>query len=423
MKQMIQPVSGPINGEVTVPGSKSITNRALILAALSNATSHLSGVLHSDDSEACVVALQALGAKIDWGQSVATATVTPIPVLQHDKVVEIECRDAGTATRFLLPVCAAMQGQYRFSASARMSERPIGPLLVALIEQGAVFNFEAQSQHMPLLMHADGLGGGDVSVDITQSSQFLSGLLLAAPYAKSPITLQASTMANKPYVSMTLAMMGQFGVDAIVQDSSIIVPQGCYHGCDYTIEPDASTASYFFAMAALTGGRVTVNHMRCESLQGDVRFLDVLADMGCQVHEDAQGITVVGPKQLKGLGEHSMSGFSDTFMTVAALAVFADAPTTLTGLAHTRLQESDRVAAMAEGLVQLGVQTDTTQDSITIYPAKPHGGTVASHNDHRIAMSLSLIGLKTQGVTIEGAEAVKKTCPDYFTMMTDLTEV
>ncbi len=419
-RQRITPVNKPISGIVTVPGSKSITNRALLLAALAKGHSRLTGMLASDDSEVFVTALQSLGVQCQWDRAQATCEVVGCDGQFPQTQAELYCRDAGTATRFLVAACAAMHGQYRFWASGRMSERPLGPLLSVLQDQGVEFAFEIQAGKMPFVMHSQGLSGGEVQIDISLSSQFLSGLLMAAPLAEAPMVLDAGRLTHKPYVSMSMAMMADFGVEVMRMDDTLLVHPGQYQGRDYVIEPDASTASYFFAMAALTQGEVTVTGLQRQALQGDTQFLRVLEQMGCQVSESAQGINVIGPRQLHGLGTCSMSGFSDTFMTVAALAVFADSPTTLTGLAHTRLQESDRVAAMAQGLDKLGICTNTTQDSLTIYPGQPRYGEVSSHNDHRIAMSLSLVGLRGVGAVIHDAQAVAKTCPNYFHMLEHL---
>jgi len=419
-RQTVAPINRSINGIVTVPGSKSITNRALLLAAFSQGSSHLTGMLTSDDSEAFVTALQVLGVQCAWDRTLTTCKITGCGAQFPQNQAALYCRDAGTATRFLIPACAAMQGQYHFTASSRMSERPIDPLLCILQAQGAEFAFEVCAGQMPFIMHAHGLFGGKVQVDIRLSSQFLSGLLMAAPLAQTPMLLNAGNLRRKPYVAMTMEMMADFGIEVIRMGNTLLVHPGQYQGCEYKIEPDASTASYFFAMAALTQGTVTVTGLKRQALQGDIQFLNTLEQMGAQVRESTQGISVTGPRQLNGLGRYSMSGLSDTFMTVAALAVFADSPTTLTGLTHTRLQESDRIAAMVEGLSCLGVRTDNTQDSLTIYPSQAQYGEVSSCHDHRIAMSLSLVGLRGAGVVIHDAHAVKKTCPNYFQMLADL---
>jgi 3-phosphoshikimate 1-carboxyvinyltransferase len=300
-----------------------------------------------------------------------------------------------------------------------MSERPIKPLLEVLKQQGVNFEFTGVENRLPFNMRTEGLLGGVVEVDIEQSSQFLSGLLMAAPFAKTPLILKSKQpLHQKSYVHMTVAMMLEFGIEVNwLDNNSLQVGNGHYQATDYQIEPDASTASYFFAMAALTCGKIHVAHLNRQSKQGDIQFLKLLEKMGCTVREEQGGLTLMGSKTLKGLGDVDMTGYSDTFMTIAALAVFAEGPTTLHGLAHTRQQESDRIAAMVDSLSRLGVKTRSTHDSLCIIPGLPYGARVSSYQDHRIAMSLSLIGLKVPGVVIEGAECVAKTCPSYFQLL------
>lgn len=419
MKQAIHPVSVAVTARLVIPGSKSITNRALLLAAMAKGESVLSGVLFSDDTEVCLRALTALGVGLAVDRNRAEVVVQGcagrFPVTQ----AALYCGEAGTVTRFLLAMAASQHAEYEFVAAKRMMERPIGPLLSVLTEQGAVFTDPTgqPASRMPLVLHAVGLSGGEVSVNIRDSSQFLSGLLMAAPLARKALRLRSSDLSRKSYVKMTQRMMQDFGVAVRVEAlDTLLVEPGQYQACHYAIEPDASTASYFWAMAALSGGQVTIPNLPRQGLQGDTQFLTVLERMGCQVDETATAITVRGPQQLRGVTV-DMTGFSDTFMTVAALAVFADAPSCLSGLRHTRLQESDRVAAIAEGLQRLGIVTQATEDSLTIYPGTPVGAEVFAFNDHRIAMSLALIGLKVPGVVIDGAECVAKTCPDYFERM------
>lgn len=409
----VLPVARPIIATTRVPGSKSITNRALLLAALAKGRSTLTGMLFSDDSEVMLEALKQLGVSLTIDRARQQVEIEGAAGRFPNIEANVYCRDAGTATRFLMAACAAMpHGRYHFSASERMMQRPSGPLISALQYQGTQFHFERQLQQMPFVMQAHGLAGGDVAVDIKDSSQFLSGLMMAAPYAKQRLALHAGDLSKRPYVRMTRSMMLAFGI--AVDDTSGVSPQlGCYQGCSYAIEPDASTASYFFAIAALTRGEITVEGMSRQSLQGDTQFLTVLEKMGCLVADVPSGVVVKGPAQLKGVTV-DMTGFSDTFMTVAVLAPFADTPTTLSGLAHTRLQESDRIAAIEEGLNRLGIRTESTESTLTIYPGTPKGAVVSGHHDHRIAMSLALMGLKTPGVVIDGAECVAKTCPDYF---------
>lgn len=415
--QKIEILKQPVDRSITVPGSKSITNRALLIAALAQGQSVLSGVLFSDDTLAALSALQALGINIEVDQQRNQCLVTGAAGQFLHRYAQLYCHESGTLTRFLIPMLATCPGQYHISAAERMMVRPLKNLLQILAQQGCRFDFESQSWQMPFTLVTEGLSGGLVEVELQHSSQFLSGLLMAAPYAKAPLTIRAESIAKKPYVAMTIEMMSEFGIVVSQQQQEQVVfdvPIAQYQSRHYTIEPDASTASYFFAVAALTGGRIQIKHFFQDGLQGDVKFLALLVSMGCQVETNDIGTTIIGPSNLSGLGTISMAGFSDTFMTVAALAVFADSPTTMTDLSHTRLQESDRVAAMASELTKLGIQVNTTEDSLTIYPGQPAGTTVSGHNDHRIAMSLALIGLKVPDVVIDGAQCVAKTCPDYF---------
>ncbi|MCX7123261.1 MAG: 3-phosphoshikimate 1-carboxyvinyltransferase [Gammaproteobacteria bacterium] len=420
LQQRIKSVNGPVSGVITVPGSKSLSNRALLLASFSEGVTHLKGVLWSDDTEACFVALQSLGVPIQK-ISEHELKITGVRVFKQNQ--KINCRDAGTVSRFLIPIAAALGGSYEFYGSDRLSERPLKPMLDGLIALGVNIIYHDQVGFLPLRVESQGLHGGVLNVDIKDSSQFISGLLLAAPKAKAPITIFADHLAEKPYVHLTLEMMADFGVQAELQGNAIQVMPSSYQACQYEIEPDASTASYFFAAAALTAGEIRVNGLYREVLQGDIHFLEVLEKMGAVVRETPLGITVAGPQILKGLGEVDFSGMSDTFMTLAALCPFADSPTTIKGLRHTRLQESDRVEAMRQGLTVLGAKVTTTEDSITIYPSSLHAGVIDSHRDHRIAMSHALIGLKIPGVIIDGADCVKKTCPLFFELLASLQAI
>lgn len=459
MRQTIHAIKHPIDTTVIIPGSKSITNRALLLAAIGSAEILLENVLGSDDTITCIEALKALGISLNWNRAKQTCSVQGCKGVFPNQTAMIHCHDAGTVTRFILPLLAAQpNADYTVIGSQRMSARPIKPLLDVLAEQGAQFDFLEQQDHLPLRLKSSGLTGGKVKIDISMSSQFLSGLLMVSKLAKKDLQISVENplipdtfpmtyischfreggdpldslffldsrlrrndtsidcqvlrenpsdndLSSKPYVMMTQHM-----IEVFAQNPS-----------HYAIEPDASTASYFFAAAALTNGKVTVPNLPIDGLQGDLQFLNLLTQMACTVQTNLNQVTVTGTAQLKGLGTVSMAGFSDTFMTAAALAVFADSPTTLTGLAHTRLQESDRISAMAQELQKLGIQTKTTADSITIYPGKPKGGLLDSHHDHRIAMSLTLIGLKVDGITIDGAECVSKTCPEYFELLVGLS--
>ncbi len=406
--------------KVGLPGSKSLTNRALIIAAMASGKTVLKNVLFSDDIDACLEALLMLGVKINVNRG--ERIVTLVGASGHGFVsdVTLNARDAGTVSRFLLPACSAMEGKYKFIASQRMCQRPMDALLDVLVRQGVDIVYENQVGHLPLFVSSSGLSGGRYVIPGVKSSQFLSGLLIASPYAKSPTMLISNVEHQQPYVMMTINVMRSFGVNVeCVGNAYHIDNHQVYKGCNYTIEPDISTATYFWALAALTGGQVTVKNISFDSLQGDIQFLGLLAEMNCSVSETDEGICVTGSGVLKGVNAN-LRTFSDTFMTVAVLACFADSKTHLTGLSHTRLQESDRVECMAKGLRVLGAKIETSDDSITIFPSRMNAGVVDGCNDHRIAMSLALVGVKVDGVKVKGAECVKKTCPDYFERMQNI---
>lgn len=421
MIENVKPISGPLNCQVQVPGSKSITNRVLLIAALAHGQSKLYGALISEDTKVMSEALNHLGINVQLNSDciVVEGCAGRIP----GKTASLYTHESGTATRFLIPAVAACgNGQYEFNGTKRMCERPLESLIDALARGKVAFNFHELPGCMPLSLKTEGFAGDEVTVDIAQSSQFLSGLMIAAPYAKKRTLIRVNApVTEKPYVLMTQKMMSDFAVKAEwLSESSVAIEPQMYQATEYAIEPDMSTASYFFAAAAILGGQVTVKHCRLAGMmQGDVRFLTVLEKMGCRVEEVTAGIRLESSGELKGV-EVDMAGFSDTFMTVCAVAAFAKGPTTLHSLAHTRLQESDRVSAIAEGLKRLGCEVESTEDTITIKASALKGATVSSFNDHRIAMSLALIGLKVPGVQIENAEAVSKTCPDYFDRIASL---
>lgn len=401
MIQAINILQGSFHTPLILPGSKSITNRALIMAAQCALPSHLQNVLVSDDTQACLNALKSIKAR-----------------------KPIDCKDAGTVARFLVPMCAAMGGEYHFDASSRMRERPMKDLLLILEQQGATFEWLGKPYSMPFILKCTALQGGSVRVNIQDSSQFLSGLLMAAPLVKAGMTITTtSPLTSLPYVQMTLQLMRTFGIKPIVLDDfSIRILPTQYMATQLSIEPDASTASYFFAAAALCKSSVRIMNLNAQSIQGDLQFLTCLERMGCRVVKHHDSIEVIGSDALQNIGDVDMHGFSDTFMTLAILAPFLLKPTTIHGLAHVRLQESDRIAAMVDGLTRVGIKTQDTKDSLTIFPGTPIGTAINSHNDHRIAMSFAIMGLKVPGMSIEGAACVSKTCPTFFHLLETLGE-
>ena len=332
------------------------------------------------------------------------------------------CRDGATTARFLPALAAAGHGVFHFDASAQMRRRPVGPLTQALRELGVDLRHEGEEGHHPLTIHADGIKGGRVTLDAGLSSQFLTALLLVGPLTAEGLTISVTDLVSAPYVEITLAMMRRFGVTVERDGSTYHVPAQAYSATDYPIEPDASTASYFLAAAAVTGRSVTVPGLGTQALQGDLRFADVLAQMGAEVSMSADSVTVTGAAdgRLSGLTV-SMRDISDTMPTLAAIAPFADGPVRIEDVYNTRVKECDRLEACAENLRGLGVPVRVGRDWIEILPAQPAPVTIACHGDHRIAMAFSITGLRALGITLDDPGCVKKTFPGFHGALAELT--
>ncbi|EKD74133.1 MAG: hypothetical protein ACD_45C00063G0004 [uncultured bacterium] len=416
MKQSIRITTKPIQARVKVPGSKSITNRALLIAALAEGVSEITQILVSDDTIAFIEALRQLGVMMQFDPSAQSCIVGGCNGHFPKNKASIWCAQAGTLARFLLAACASSPGNYSFDAAPQLRDRPIASLLKALCTQGAKVEPKNVKQMPFTIKGSDGLQGGNLEIDGSLSGQFVSALLMVAPFAKTPTIIEAHHLVNRPFVHMTCTMMSEFGVlvRRMHQERfSIPTPQR-YIARDYTVEPDLTTAGYFFAAAAVTGGQVTIQPVNVKkSLQGDVKFITLLEKMGCQIEEDLIGLSVKGPQELSGVSV-DMRDCSDTFMTLAAIAPFAKTPTTITNIGHTRLQESNRISVMRQELTKLNIKVEEGPDWIKIYPGVPIGGKIDSHNDHRIAMAFSIIGLRVPGIEIDNAECVTKTCPDFF---------
>jgi 3-phosphoshikimate 1-carboxyvinyltransferase len=421
MRQSIPVASSAIAASITIPGSKSITNRALLLASLARGVSHLKAILLSDDTRVFIKALQQLGVEIRLDENTASCQVTGKGCLTPAKNARVWCQQAGTAARFLVAVCAASDATVEFDADQQLRGRPLLPLLDVLRAQGA----DISADRMPFTVQGkNNLPGGEIMLPGDQSSQFVSAMLMAAPLCKNPLTLITQDLVSTPYVAMTCRMMADFGVNVLtlVGEYNVIAPQQ-YMARDYMVEADLSTASYFFAAAAITGGVISMQPVdRAASLQADVAFLTVLEQMGCEVSATPSALTVRGPAVLQGVTV-DMKDFSDTFMTLAAIACFAATPTIIKNIGHTRLQESDRISAMYRNLQTLGIKVETGGDWIKILPGTPKAAVLDSFNDHRIAMSLAVIGLRTPGIEIESAECVAKTCPTFFKLLDFVTAV
>ena len=417
----VAPIEGPIDVVVSLPGSKSITNRALVCAALADGTSTLRNALHADDTEAMVDGLRALGAEIetDWGRGRLVVSGTAgLPV---SDVAIIDARQSGTTARFLLPVAGLGGGHRRVDAANRMRERPMAEVLDAVRALGAQVHDVGAPGHLPVEVVGGTLAGGEVAVHGDVSSQFLSGLLLAGPAMPSGLTARlVGGLVSQPYVDMTTAVMATFGarVERPDRETWVVAPQ-TYRAAHPTIEPDASAASYVFAAAALLGGRATVLGLGDGSLQGDLAFVDVLAQMGATVERATDHTTLTGGGSLRGI-EVDMSQLSDTAPTLAVVAAFADGPTRVTGIGFIRGKETDRVGNVVAELRRLGVDAVEEPDGFIVRPGPLRATTVQTYDDHRMAMAFALSGLRSHGVQIADPACVVKTFPGFWRLLDEL---
>ncbi|MCJ7435338.1 MAG: 3-phosphoshikimate 1-carboxyvinyltransferase [Anaerolineales bacterium] len=417
----IKPISHPLNATVRVPGSKSLTNRALLIASLAKGTTRLTNALFSDDSRYFAKAMQILGFDVQLDEVNHEMTVTGLGGKIPADKVELFISNAGTAARFLSAFLTLGNGEYILDGEPRMRERPIGDLVDSLTQLGA--KLETTNNCPPVKITAAGLPGGKTTIAGDISSQFLSALLMVAPYAQNSIEVALSTELNsKPYVDMTISIMHDFGV-GIQRNGyqSFRIPITNYESqITYSIESDASAASYFFAAPAICGGTVRMENISRKSLQGDIGFLDVLKKMGCSISETDNCILVTGTTELRGI-DMDMRDIPDTAQTLAVIAPFASSATRIRGIASARVKETDRIRATCSQLARLGVRVEEHKDGMTIYPCERfNSAVIQTYNDHRMAMAFSLIGLRIPGVTIENPSCVSKTFPNYFEVLETL---
>ena len=412
----IQPVNQPIRASIRPPGSKSLSNRALVCAALASGESTLGDALASEDTQMMIDGLRALGIAIDsrddGRQLVVNGCSGKLPATNADLFVG----NSGTTMRFLTALATLGTGEFRLDGVDRMRERPIGDLVDALGHLGAKVVCEGPGRCPPVRVTAAGLPGGRSKIRGDVSSQFLSGLLMAAPCAKAPVRVVINgPLVSVPYVRMTVEVMRSFGAavecDDEYREINVQNDSG-YSGRHYMIEPDASAASYFFAAAAVTGGQVTVEGLGLDSLQGDVAFTNCLAQMGCEVRVEDHRMTVVG-RRLSGI-DVDMNAISDTVQTLAVVALFADGPTRIANIGHVRHKETDRIAALATELRKLGAVVDEGGDFLTIAPGIIQSATIDTYSDHRMAMSFAIAGLRVPGIKINDPGCTAKTYPGFF---------
>ncbi len=426
--------AGPLAGTVELPGSKSLTNRYLACAALADGVSVLRGASLADDGQRMRAGLAQLGIRTELDAARATVRVYGSRANLTADDVAIDAGNAGTAMRFLTALACLGYGRRRLDGSPRMRERPIGELVGALQQLGAQIGYDGREGFPPLTVAARGLAGGEVSFDRSPSSQFISALLMVAPYATHDVLIRIDgELPSRPYVDMTIDVMRALGVAVVEHEGRFIVPAYQRYGAgEFEIEPDASAATYFWAAAAVTGGRVAVSHLTRASRQGDARFVEVLAQMGCTVTADdsARGLAVAAPRFQDGAppGLRNLSGISvdlnempDTVQTLAVVALFADGPTEIRNVANLRVKETDRLAALASELTRLGARVEERPDGLTIGPpAQIKPATIETYDDHRMAMSFSIVGLVADGITIRDAGCVSKSFPNYFDVLARL---
>lgn len=412
----LDPISH-VSGVIHLPGSKSISNRALLLAALATGDTRLSNVLVSDDVEYMRKALGLLGVKCRDEQGVLTVKGLAGP-FRHECELELFLGNAGTAMRPLAASLAMSAVNVVLTGEPRMEERPIAHLLGALRQLGAEVTCLKTEGYPPLKIRGKRLAGGRASIDGTVSSQFLTSMLMAAPLAEGEIILQIEgTLVSRPYIDITLALMGEFGVEVIndnYMSFRILAGQTYRSPGDFLVEGDASSASYFLAAAAIRGGSVTVKGIGENSLQGDTDFVHVLAEMGAEVVVAADHIRVTRNGPLRGV-DLDLNRIPDAAMTIATTALFAEGRTTIRNIANWRVKETDRLSAMATELRKVGALVNEGDDYICIDPPKSlRHAEIETYNDHRIAMCFSLVALSDTAVTILDPGCTSKTFPDFF---------
>ncbi len=434
----IQPFTRPARGEVIVPGSKSLTNRALLLATLCAQPITLNGALFSDDTRIMAEALRKLGFTVLSDPAAATLHVAGQANAFQGVETDLFVGLAGTAARFLTALCAAApRGTYRLDGVAQMRKRPMKPLIDALRTLGADIRCPGAEGFFPLDIHAHGLAGGRVNLDAHESSQLLSALLMIAPLCTHDVDITLTSPVRRPFVAMTAELMAHFGQPRLTSTGATplrITPKVRYAlpAGAYTIEPDATSASYFLALPLVTGGAVSLPGLRDGrggQLQGDTQFGAVLGQVGLDVRSDDHGVVAAFSGGTRHAVQRDFSEFSDPFLTLAAIAPLLDGPTRITGIAHTRKQETDRVAGMARELTRLGQHVLETEDALEIHPRPLRPGeTIETYGDHRFAMSFAVLGchdLNHNGrpwLSIKNPACCAKTFPHFFELLETLRQ-
>lgn len=420
----VKPLIGKEPIKVEVPGSKSITNRALMLAALGNQKCELNGVLFSDDSRAFLSCLQKLGFDVVIDELEKRVSITGLGGEIPNRKATINVRSAGTAARFLTVMLAFAGGCYTLNSSEQMKKRPMEPLLTELRKAGVKITCLEKEGHFPFVIESEKLNIHEITMDTNISSQFASALLMSATLLPNGFTLHMSgERSSGSYVLMTLSMMEQFGIQVTKNGADCEVVKGQKYGLKtYDIEPDMSAACYFYAMAAVLNRKVTVvGTHEAISLQGDKKFLNILRELGCEVEDMSEGVTVTGVENYSGITVN-MKDFSDQALTMAVVAAFADTPTRIEHVGHIRMQESDRIQAIINEMNRMGIGCKELPevDGIEIIPAPVQPAEIETYEDHRVAMSFTLAGLRAEGITIKNPLCCGKTFENYFEVIDSL---
>lgn len=418
MKNLIRKIkpAAKIDARIRLPGSKSITHRSLMMASVASGPSLIRNPLDSEDTRITAAALEQLGTGIEWREDSIVVTPAKRRWLSPDKAIFLG--NSGTSARLLLPLASAGTGAFVLDGTARLRERPLGPVAQALESLGTRFVWLGKPGYPPVEVRGGGFSGGEVSVDASESGQFLSGLLLAAPAARKDVLISWSEpVASFPYVAMTLAMMQRAGIrlDRPRSNAVFVPAPQTYSALVTTVEGDCSSGSYFWGAAALTAGTVFTSPVSSEGLQGDCRFLGVLGQMGCRVEWEGEGVRVTGPNRLSPI-DIDMNSMPDMVPTLAVVAAFAPGTSRIRNVAHLRIKESDRIESVAAGLEALGVVAEQRPDGLIIHGGIPNPPTrpISAFDDHRIAMAFALAGLRLEGVVIDGAQAVAKSFPEFW---------
>ena len=416
----VAPLGSPIDAVVRVPGSKSVANRALVCAALADGTSTLRDVPDGDDSEAMLDCLRSLGLEAERDGD--TVTVTGGVARFARRPVVLPARLAGTTSRFVTAVAALGHAPYTVDGLPPLRRRPMAPLHEALASLGVRVTSAGTAGHLPVVVEGPpDVTAEEVSLRGDISSQYLTALMLIAPYFANGLRFVLTTpLVSRPYVRITARVMETFGVPGVeIGDRIITVPPGRYSARDYAVEPDASSASYPLAAAAICGGTVTVPGLTDTSLQGDAAFCHVLGRMGCEVRQDATGTTVRRSGPLQGV-DIDLADLSDLVPTLAAVGAFAHGATNVYGVGFIRNKESDRLTDLCAELRRAGVDATDNPDGLTVRASTPHSATLATHDDHRLAMAFALVGLGASGIVVEDPDVVSKSWPGFWDMIEGL---